>query len=297
MDREKRKITFIANPISGGKDKKTIISRVLRCLGEDFVTEVVYTARPGHGTSLARESDADIVVAVGGDGTVSEVAAGISGTGKVLGIIPCGSGDGLALHLGISRNPEKAARVLRDGVAVTADGALVDGKPFFCTAGVGLDAIVAWKFAASGKRGLFNYIRQAWNTWKTWRGEDFEVETDGKSRRLKAVIITVGNANQWGNQARITPLASVRDGLLDVTIVLPFKTMEIPVLAFLLLTGRAHRSRRTICLKAAKVVIRRASAGPAHYDGDPCEKGAEIVLEPLPAALKVMVPRQRQNSI
>ena len=113
-----KKILFIANPLSGGKDKKTILKDIDAAIDRQrFAPSFVYTDRPGHATLLARDADADIVVAVGGDGTVSEVAQGLVGTDKVLGIIPCGSGDGLAFHLGLSRNPLKALRTIQDGAS------------------------------------------------------------------------------------------------------------------------------------------------------------------------------------
>jgi len=289
--------SFIVNPISGGRNKRVLLEKIPRLLPEGASCEILQTERPGHATELARESEADVVVAVGGDGTVSEVAQGLLGSGRALGILPCGSGDGLALHLGISRRPERAIRTLGRGTLDTMDCGRVDGRPFFCTAGVGLDAIVAWKFAQSPRRGLFTYIAKAWETWKTYRGEDFEIEVDGETLRTRAVIVTIGNANQWGNQARITPLASVSDGLLDVTVVLPFRTVEIPVLAARLLLGKAAGSRRVRSLRGRRVVIRRAEDGPAHYDGDPCTLGREIVFEVEPAALRVVVPENRGGKI
>ena len=131
-----KRITFIVNPVSGGKDKKKVLAAIDRYLDRSaFTYEVLETEKAGDATAWARESGADIVVAVGGDGTVSEVATGLLGTGKALGIIPCGSGDGLALHLGISRNPAKAVRALNGGRIVRIDTARLDGRPFFCTAG------------------------------------------------------------------------------------------------------------------------------------------------------------------
>ena len=162
-----RRITFIVNPVSGGKDKKKVLAAI------------------------------DRYVAVGGDGTVSEVAMGLLGTGKALGIIPCGSGDGLALHLGISRNPVKAVRALNAGRIARIDAARLDGRPFFCTAGVGLDADVAWDFARSSRRGLGTYISTAWGLWKHGdRAHRYVVETDAGTWSGPAVIITVGNANR-----------------------------------------------------------------------------------------------------
>ena len=290
-----KKILFIANPLSGGKDKKTILKDIDAAIDRQrFAPSFVYTERPGHATSLARNAEADIVVAVGGDGTVSEVAQGLVGTDKVLGIIPCGSGDGLAFHLGLSRNPLKALRTIQDGTSETMDYGTVDGRPFFCTSGVGLDAEVAWEFASAGKRGLWTYISLAWKIWQHFKPETYTIDVDGRTLSVPAVFVTVGNANQWGNQARITSLASVRDGLLDVTVVAPFHTWEIPVLATKLLDGRAHTSRRVTLLRGRQVTVVREKEGPAHYDGDPCMKGKEIHYEIVPAALHVRVPAGRK---
>ena len=290
-----QKILFIANPLSGGKDKKSILKDIDAAIDRHrFAQSIVYTERPGHASLLARDADADIVVAVGGDGTVSEVAQGLVGTDKVLGIIPCGSGDGLAFHLGFSRNPLKALRTIQDGTSETMDFGKVDGRPFFCTSGVGLDAEVAWEFASAGKRGLWTYISLAWKIWQHFKPETYRIDVDGRTLSVPAVFVTVGNANQWGNQARITSLASVRDGLLDVTVVAPCHTWEIPVLATKLLDGRAHTSRRVTMLRGKQVTVVREKEGPAHYDGDPCMKGREIHYEIIPAALHVRVPAGRK---
>lgn len=290
MLRGARKIAFIVNPVSGGKDKAHILDCIRRELDPAIEPEILTTEGPGQAAGLARSADADTVVAVGGDGTVSEVATGLLGTGKAFGIIPCGSGDGLALHLGISRNPAKAVAVLNGGRTLRMDHGLIDGEPFFCTAGVGLDAIVAEKFAHARQRGLPTYISKAWETWHTWRGEDYRLEIDGQPVETPAALVTVCNAGQWGNDARIAPGASVCDGLLDLTVVLPFHTVEIPVLATQLMGGNAARSRRTRCFRGREILLRRASEGPAHRDGEPCRKGAVIHFGIVPAALDVVVP-------
>ena len=290
-----RRITFIVNPISGGKDKGNVLAAIGRHLDlTGFSYEVLPTRAPGDGTLLARESCSDIVVAVGGDGTVSEVARGLLGTDKALGIIPCGSGDGLALHLGISRKVRKAVAVLNAGHTVPMDCATVDGEPFFCTTGVGLDAITAWKFARSPRRGIGTYIAKAWETWHGFVPDTYTLDVDGHRLETPAVIVTVGNANQWGNQARITSLASVTDGELDVAVVLPFKTLEIPLLAAKLLCGRAHTSRRVKMLRGRHITLSRTREGPAHADGDPCLKGTRMRIDILPAALRVVAPKDRK---
>lgn len=281
------KTLYIVNPLSGGKSK----DRIVRELTDG---EVIFTKRAGEATDFAASTDADVVVAVGGDGTVSEVASGLIGTGKALGIIPCGSGNGLALHMGLSLKPKKALRQLREGVVQPMDYGRVNGKAFFCTTGVGLDAEVAWQFASSGKRGLWTYISLAWKIWQHFEPDTYSVIVDGEEKyHGPAVFVTVGNANQWGNQARITSLASVQDGLLDVCVVSKFRTVEIPVLATKLLDGRAHTSRRTTMLRGKSVVIRRTREGAAHYDGDPCQMGTELNVEIVPAALRIKAPLKK----
>jgi len=288
------KVIFIVNPISGGKDKTHIISLIDKYIDRTrFEYETITTRYRGHATEVARDTDADIVVAVGGDGTVSEIAQGLAGSEKALGIIPCGSGDGLALHMGISRNPKKAIQSLNGCIFKTIDYGMVCGRPFFCTTGMGFDAIVGQRFASSKTRGLWTYITTALSTWIHFKPESYVVEADGNKWSGQAAMITVGNVNQWGNNAKITPNASVTDGLFDITIVEPFRTWEVPALALQLLTGRADKSRRTVCLRGASVDIHRESPGVIHYDGDPCEEGKDINIRIIPGGLKMAVPTNK----
>ena len=188
----------------------------------------------------------------------------------------------------------KALDVLSDGVVTAIDYAEVDGQPFFCTIGVGLDALVAQKFAASPRRGVETYIEEAWRTWHHFRPETYRIRVDGQEQVFPAVFVTVGNVNQWGNEARITSLASVTDGLLDVAVVHPFHTVEIPLLATQLMDGHAHRSHRVTMLRGRRVSIIREAAGPAHVDGDPLEMGAEINAEIVPGGLRAVVPTKNR---
>ena len=251
---------------------------------------------------LARDCDASLVVAVGGDGTVSEVARGIIAAGekgvrKVLGIIPCGSGDGLALHLGISRKPRKAIEQLNSSVTAAMDCGTVEGRPFFCTTGVGLDADVADLFAKSGRRGLITYITTALRVWRHFVPDTYDITVDGEKFSTPAVFVTAGNANQWGNQARITPLASVSDGLLDLSVVLPFRSICIPGLVLKLMTGHADSSRYMLSLRGREILIKRSRPGAAHFDGDPVTLGTDINVRIVPGALQVAVPSEKENRI
>ena len=294
-----KEICFIVNPISGGKDKSGIVASVRKHLDASLYRPAFhFTERAGEAESFAHTCKADVVVAVGGDGTVSEVARGLVGTDKTLGIIPCGSGDGLALHLGISRTPAKAVKTLNEATEARIDVASLNGRPFFCTAGMGLDADVSLDFARSTQRGLARYIALAWEEWKHHPGDLYTIKSDnGESWSGKAVFVTVANANQWGNQARIAPMASLQDGLLDVIVVRPFFTVEIPDLAARLMTGLAPTSRHVLHFSGAGFHITRQHPGAVHCDGDPFEDGTAFALSVAPAALKVLVPAGHLASI
>lgn len=288
-------VQFIVNPISGGKDKGKVLSAIERHLDPAlFSYHISVTTKQGEATSLASQSQADIVVAVGGDGTVSEVARGLLGRNKTFGVIPCGSGDGLALHLGISRNPVKAVQMLSTCHPVPMDVGWMNGEPFFCTVGLGLDARVSLDFSHSAKRGLPRYISLAWHEWLRSKSDTFVISSDGKELWAgEAVFVVAANINQWGNQARIAPMASVTDGLLDIIAVPRFSAVEIPDLATRLMLGKAQTSRRFIHFSGTSFQIIRKNSGAVQYDGDPREGGTAFNLSVSPGELSVLVPNSK----
>lgn len=277
---------FVVNPISGKGSKTLIISRL-----ENLGYKVVYTLYPGHAETIARDAVEQTVVAVGGDGTVNEVARGILGTGKTLGIIPCGSGDGLALHLGISRSFNRALDTVINGKTHSIDAGTINGRLFFSVCGVGFDALVSERFAKSGQRGILSYIEQGLTTWREFKPDKYSLTIDEATYETEAALITVGNSSQWGNGARIAPLADISDGLLDVTVADMFTTLEMPSLAYLLMTGRLNESGHVHCYRGKEINIRRNTSGPAHADGDWFEAGTEINIKVIPGAINVKVPR------
>lgn len=274
---------FIINPISGKGKKAKIVQRLL---AKGY--KVVYTEYAGHAEVLAREATDDIVVAVGGDGTVNEVARGIVGTEKALGIIPCGSGDGLARHLGLSHNIRKAIQTIEQGECKRMDIAEINGRPFFSVCGVGFDAVVSERFAKSGKRGVANYIKLGLNTWRNYSPEHYTITIDGEEHQTDSLLITIGNSNQWGNNAKIAPLASCFDGLLEVTTVEKFSFWDLPLMAFRLMTGTLHKSRKIACYRGKDIYINRAAEGVAHADGDWFIDSERLHIKILPSALKVI---------
>ena len=278
-------ILFIVNPLSGHGNKTRVVSRLKK---KDC--RVVYTEYAGHAEQLARDSEEDIVVAVGGDGTVNEVARGLIDTGKKLGIIPRGSGDGLALHLGLSHDINKSIATIEEGKTEYLDAATINGRHFFSVCGVGLDAIISERFAKSGRRGLASYIEQSIHSWKGNKAERYELEIDGEKIVHEAVMVTVGNSNQWGNGAKVTPLADSSDGILDITVVEDFKDIEIPMLAYRLMTGTVNLAQNIHCYKGKNITITRENPGPAHADGDWFGAGKILDIKIIEHALKVIVP-------
>ena len=276
---------FIVNPISGKGRKKRIISYLIKA-----GYNVVCTEYAGHAEKLARETTARTVVAVGGDGTVNEVARGLVGTGKTLGIIPCGSGDGLARHLHISQLLRPALNTILKGKTSPLDAGRINDRLFFSVCGVGFDAVVSERFAKCGRRGLASYINEGLKTWRIYVPEKYSISIDGKTFEHEAMFITIGNSNQWGNEAKITPLADSSDGILDITVVDDFKAVELPFLAGRLMGGSAHKSKRVHTYRGEHIIINRPNEGPAHADGDWFDADKIIDIEVIPHALTVIVP-------
>ncbi|MGN0201803.1 MAG: diacylglycerol/lipid kinase family protein [Candidatus Cryptobacteroides sp.] len=276
---------FIINPISGKGNREKLIS-VLNARGLEYAV----TTRAGEAEELAAKATQDVVAAVGGDGTLNEVARGILGTGKTLGIVPCGSGDGLARFLGISRDVSMAIDVVTGGRTIPLDAGLINGHPFFSVCGAGFDADVSKAFAEAGKRGLLTYVEEALRLWHNYSPEEFSIDIDGKKWSQRAVLVTVANSNQWGNDAAVAPKADCSDGLLDITILDSVENVELPGLAIKLMRGTCDTSSRVHCYTGKNIVIERSSPGPAHFDGEWFETGKRIEISVIPSALNVLVP-------
>lgn len=290
------KIAFIINPISGTRKKESLPDLIKRILDKGlFEPEIVFTEYRGHGTILAKsfvDKEFPIVVAVGGDGTVNEIAQSLVHTNCTLGIIPMGSGNGLARHLGIPMNTRKAIEQLNHSEPIFIDYGIVNGKPFFCTCGTGFDAYVSTEFAKGHKRGIMRYVEKIITGYFSYKSQNYYLKGDGIDLKAKAFVLTFANASQWGNNAYIAPQASVQDGKIDISIMSNFPIIAIPTLALQLFAKTIDKDLFMTTLRAESISLKREEPGPFHYDGEPYEEGKEIQVKTIADGLKVMVKKR-----
>lgn len=284
------KTLYILNPISGGPKSVVLHHVVEAAVARIPGAELVHTQYAGHARELALNAVGngyDSVVAVGGDGTVNEVASALIGTETTLGIVPIGSGNGLARHLRIPLFPLMAIDIINKNNPLAIDYATINGAPFFCTAGVGFDAQVAADYSKAGTRGLITYTKEAIHDWNTYKPQDYVIETCDGTFHTQALLITCGNANQWGNGFFITPQASVRDGMLDIAVVVPAKFASNLRMVLQLRTKTLNDNPDVIFLKSPFVRIERQNEGAIHFDGESVMLGKSIFIENHPRKLNV----------
>ena len=273
-------ITFIINPISGTQSKHEIPDLIDRMMDKErFECKVCITEYAGHAAELAKACAAqgdDIVVAVGGDGTVNEVARSLVHTKTALGIIPCGSGNGLARHLCRPMDIRKALDIINQAQIVDFDYGVINDLPFFCTCGMGFDAFISLKFAEAGKRGPITYVENVLKEGLKYKPETYEIIDDNGTTKYKAFLIACANASQYGNNAYIAPGATMKDGKMDVIIMEPFDALEAPQIAADLFMKTLGNNSKIKTFRTRKLTIHRQSPGAIHYDGDPIMTNSDI---------------------
>ena len=289
----KKKIIFILNPISGTVSKAGIPGLIEERLDkEKFDCRIAETKYAGHATELAQQAarqGIDIVVAVGGDGTVNEVGRALVNTKTAMGILPCGSGNGLARHLNLPMNLKKCIDILNDCDIHTLDYGLINRHPFFCTCGMGFDAFISMKFAEAGKRGPITYMQKILEEGLSYQPETYEIEDEEGTRRYKAFLVSAANASQYGNNAYISPQASMSDGLLDIIIMEPFDLIEAPQVAIELFNKTLDKNLKIKTFRASHIHIHRKSEGIIHYDGDPVMADADVDISIVPKGINIIV--------
>ena len=295
-----KNIAFIINPISGAKEtqnaKRKLPKLIMQTLDmEQWLPNIVFTEYAGHATELAHQyarMGFDAVVAVGGDGTVNEVARGLKDTKTALGILPMGSGNGFARHLNIPIRPQKALEMINHSEPINVDYGLANGRLFVSTCGTGFDAVVADNFAGSNKRGFMTYLQNTLKVAFSYQPQTYHIVGDGLDVTHKAFLITFANANQWGYEAMIAPKASVQDGNMDIMLMSSHAILGSASLALRLFTGSIDNSYFMDTIRAKEITLEREEVAPFHIDGDPVEMDKDIHIKIVADGLKVLVEKR-----
>jgi YegS/Rv2252/BmrU family lipid kinase len=290
---EMKRIVFIMNPISGTASKAAVPQLIENRLDQSlFEYEIRLTEHAGHATTIAQqaaEEGVDLVVAVGGDGTVNEVGRALIETQTAMAILPCGSGNGLARHLMLPMDLGKAISLINRFEIHDLDYGTINGMPFFCTCGMGFDAFISMKFAEAGKRGLITYVENVLKEGLKYKPETYELEDETGTKHYKAFLISAANASQYGNNAYIAPQASMSDGLLDVIIMEPFDVLEAPQISLDMFNKTLDKNSKIKTFKAKRIHVHRKEPGWIHYDGDPVMTDADIDILLHSKGIKVLV--------
>ena len=291
---KRRHILAIINPVSGtgSKDK---IPRLIDTVVDQEKNDVsiVMSEYAGHAREIATQAVNDgieIVIAIGGDGTVNEVGSALCGTDTALAIGPSGSGNGLARHLRISMNASRALQVLNNGVVGQFDYCRINDRPFFCTCGMGFDAAVSYKFSNEGTRGFITYIKTALSEYIKYQPQDYVINIDGTELKEKAFVIACCNAAQYGNNAYIAPRATMQDGLIDVTVMHPFNMIESPLIGARLFLRQLNHDNHVSIYRGKHVIIERNQDDIVHIDGDPLVMPARVEIENVSRGIHILVP-------
>ena len=302
-----KNIAFIINPVSGSQEtrnaKKKLPKLIMQSLdSRQWLPNISFTEYAGHATEMAYQfarMGFDAVVAVGGDGTVNEVAKGlVKGNSPdrerktALGIIPMGSGNGFARHLNIPVRPQRAIELINHSEPISVDYGLANGHLFVSTCGTGFDALIADHFAGSNKRGFSTYLQNILHDAFSYTPQTYRIVGDGLDVTHKAFLITFANANQWGYEALIAPKASIQDGKMDIMLMSSHALLGTASLALRLFAGSIDDSHFMDTIRAKEVTLEREQAAPFHIDGDPVEMDKDIHIQIIEDGLRVLAEKR-----
>ncbi len=283
----------IINPKSGTSGKSTIVTKLVEAFQDsEYILYISYTRSTGHAYELAKTAIDDgfqRIVAVGGDGTINEVAQALMHTDCSLAIIPTGSGNGLARALGLPMNKTLASKIAAQGHEETIDCCLANDKPFFCTCGMGFDAEVSAAFAEAPFRGFLSYAKTSIEHYIKYKPALYKIEVDGlEPIKTEAFVVAAANASQYGNNAHIAPNASMVDGKVDIVVLRPFNVLELPQITLQLFSKKLEENLNQDSYQTSRAVFTRECPGVVHLDGEPMDMPERIVIEVLPSAIKVV---------
>ena len=286
------KYLFLLNPIAGVGERRDLLQMIaVACREKEVDHKILFTRSPGDAKKIIRKrfDKFDVFVAVGGDGTMNEVASALAGTTGTMGLIPAGSGNALGRELGLSMKPEEAIKQLLNGHVMQIDTGLVNGRRFMNVCGLGFDNHIARVFAKATSRGPIPYFKATVKEFFSYRPETYEVETNGIKANYTAFVLTVANTAQYGNNAFIAPKANLTDGILDFCALKPFGFFGALGLGFRLFNKTIDRSPHCIYFKTKTVVIRGRNLN-FHVDGEPVKNNDPVEISIDPLSLNVVVP-------
>lgn len=288
---------LIVNPISGGFEKEELSENVMVALKErGFYPSLCVTTKAGDAGSFAREAvkcGIPYVIVAGGDGTVNETASSLINTDTALGILPCGSGNGLARHLEMPMDLMESLDIINRRDIMECDYGTANDRPFFCTFGMGFDAEVSVEFASSKGRGPMNYLRSIFKELMRFKPSVYHIEADGQSFDVEAFAVAACNASQYGNNAFIAPYASIRDGVLDLIVIHRGTPLTGVFAGVDLFTGFIEDNTliQKLSIREAKII---REVGNVHLDGEPGEMDAEIMLKCNPGGIRLFVNKDKK---
>jgi diacylglycerol kinase (ATP) len=289
-----KRIVFIVNPRSGIFSKDSINETISSNLDSSKYNYIIeFTERPGHAIELSRhyaDTGVDTIIAVGGDGSVNEVAQGVVGTEVSLGIVPGGSGNGLAHFLKIPLNHKKAIDLINAGKTSKIDTGSINGLFFVSIAGIGFDGLVARRFSKENFRGFVAYLKVVAEVYPGYKPKKYILELNGRKIKTRALFIAFANSDQFGFQTTIAPDASIDDGLLDVIVMQKPPLIEIPLLAGLLYWRKIDKSRFLQIYKTNEVIVVARKSRWVNIDGEPKKLGKKLTVNVHPRSLNVIIP-------
>ena len=290
----KRRIRYIINPKSGTKGKEEIPLLIeMQTDKNEIDYEICVTQAAKHATILAREAAAkefDIVVAVGGDGSANETANGLLGSNTALGIIPTGSGNGMARHLKIPMDHKEAINVINRSQHVKVDTITVNNGFCLGTIGIGFDAHIAHLFSIAKERGYATYVKLVLSEFYKYKSRLFRFTVDGKEISRECFLLTFANSSQFGNNAVIAPFADVQDGIIEVSMMSKFPVFVAPHLIYRLMNNIIHESRYFNMAKGKNIIVKNPGDIQGHIDGEPVTFHGDLNIQIVPASLSMVVP-------
>lgn len=292
----REKILFIVNPISGHHDKTKFPNIVENLIDKNkFDYSISFTEYGGHAKELTANAiadDVDIIVAVGGDGTINEVATSMIGSRQTFTIVPYGSGNGLAHHLHLPLKPQKIITdVINNGFKTKIDTATVNGVPYISIAGVGFDALIADYFAKDPNRGFMTYVKFITEEYPRFKPGHYKLILDDTEEiECDAMFISFANSNQFGYNAAISPHASLNDGLLDVCIFKKPNLLEVGFVAERLITNRIDKTKFVEIHKAKKINVIREKEDFANIDGEAIMMPKDVIVKINELSLNILLP-------